>query len=1108
MPLNFDLPDSFSRQGHGSTDSSIGQAEEGPGLILELKLALIGNHDLKVRLLGDRVFPGWFRDHLHWCVEGLVSCDVTADKHWQNQEQVSESIPESDFSLNESSGGNIVWKSGDHCSAFPQLFTATPNAKSLLAPVVLETYTLLPLLLELDSSNGVGPESSSTRSFLSENVRYLKSQLDHMLDICFQNSTGDIPVFSPASSTVMPNISLLQNHVDLRMISAMTIAIAQILDFVTDIHILQLAPAEADYLTSDEFHQCLVMLLYLENNYTLNVAALNLFQFRLSQSRHPTNTQEDSMYPIISKIFPRIIELLNMECRTNTQLPGYLRAPISVLSDICLKYPKFCTQLKHTGVDKKLMNDLSRLIDVNSVFGFLQTAKRTFDKTKRVADFSVLKRNVLGSSDEHCTSQKSQLNLIASHMLLLSVFTSSNEDFRRRITSHLAEDEKSTQPNFLCMAIFEIVENYDFLCTQLLLNYKIFWKLQETPQNESSENLLNWLSENVSVLLALLEHPLQSNGFYLIRSLSRSVSTLRTFFVDCNSIRSSFDMNESSPGTSMSSSDGTNKPRSVIANISSRYDRDSSFDEKGNLISCFLKIIGRMASVDQAVIFFASTKIGLPDAQSVTRKAFSEKKVVILATLANFILDFSSFRYKIVNHTRFLRDLATMFKKSIHSKKQCDKKDQKNKEVHEVAYEQLKVQMGILQVIKNYLYNENEENRRIIWDYIPLSLIFELSLYGTTTRIEAELELHKLRLQQKVIAFEILRNLTAASSYFSESIESLYFQFATQEVVNCPITWGHYLLENLLSVGYTNISTFRGADFPHKPVLDVWKRLLGIKLSKTLETQVCGSNLSEAVTLSNHINEVKLSISWILINLTWKEEDYGFSMSQETNFRLMDIISSANFGDASRGSALHDSSIVNENDQEDEEESRDSFNTGDSSRRMDSDAVISSKTRARILYQAGFCQVLESLINDLSLPKPRSGEEKTLSMERFDSLNSNDLYEKCKTAQSQIVSLISRMKERTGSQSHSHSQLPRNHGESHPLRRLSNVAGSRERNHISSEVNRGGEGLGFGSDAEYGSDGTPRTEIPRTESEGTRNEDLEENAQLVEDEEFDEYWIR
>ncbi|KAM9938348.1 hypothetical protein OXX80_002153 [Metschnikowia pulcherrima] len=1226
MPFTFDAGDFSEQDTQRPGEPHHTEPEDGLGLVSELKLALVGNRDLKCKLLRDTRFCVWFETHLNKCVGTLVACDITVgdDRAYpgssddntatgdkcDGQDSLSQSAligladaiivlrlllanldgkPESDieppsilslekcvpilFELIKSTTDAMLPDAGEDVASWkyaeswvqvspilcdtlrsimnfteqnrlclsPEssqvlwtllsriflLYSQSARTQRFLAPVLLEAFNLLPLLLENSADGLKHSQLDSARVILSHSTRFLEVQLSRM----FASYLPGAQTSSDGLPAVTLDMESLEKVPDFNIVSVVLVATAQILNSIKDTDNMHIDSAEYSFLLSEKFQQCLLPLFYSSGNYILSVATLNLLQYRLQKSQNTHSADDGSIHRIFENMFPRIVELLSHETRIKN-LPRGLRLPISVLSDICLNHPGFCAQLKNTGVDKKIMDDLARSVGNSSVLRLLQRAKASLNKTHKITDFTLLRRNVNGSFGESLSDQGPHLSLIASQILLLSVLTSSNEEFRRRITSYSAEKHSKLEPSFLCLIIFEIVENYNYLCAQLLLNTKVISSLRNTGNPSASSEVLEWANGNICVLLALLEHPLYTNTLYLIRSLSRSVSTLRTFFVDANSIASSFGNHERS--------DRSSTPENVLSDISARYDRSAQSDSDGNFISCFLKIVKRLDDVESIVLYFASG--GPADVYRRTRKCLIEKKVMILAITANFILDFSSFRAEIVGHDKFLKCLATLLRNSIRSDRDCGKTEIGEQNAEEKGYEQLKVQLGVLQIIKNYLYNETEDLRKKLWDFIPFAIIFDLSLYGITTPKEIDPVLHKLRLQQKIIAFEIMRNLTAASSFFGEEVANLYLDYISQEqdVAKCPKTWNKYLLANLtlsdlflepsghhkvnersfleddeytlkllkdvdytrLVVAinyledhrYTNLSSFRVSNFPHRTLLRFWKRLLGIRIPDTLQKKLFGGDTNAMVKLCTQVNEIKVSIAWILINLTWKGEEFEDQVSESTNFRLMDIIRGPSAGISNVGSTRSLSPGLRETDGN--SEGRESIRDV---RGMAPNEELTPRTRAKILYRAGFCRCLEELMNVLNLPRAKSGGESQLRMERFDVLGSNDLYEKCKTAQEQISSLVSRSEDDMQTRSSNH----RNREALHPLRRLSNIAGSRERMQIRRDVNRGGEGFGYSSDEEYISQ-DPAGSMGQDQ----RDTNLEEEEPMAEDDEFDEYWIR
>lgn len=1156
--------------------------------VRELRHSLIGNTDLKLRLLSDPAFLAWFVAQLAASLD-VLALDPLAAAHTANLHaqlvvlrilaKFAGSRPELAAPLEQfaplvartlrhvadvcvphmPAGGDTVRVEQIVCDALYValvLAAGRPLLVPALAPdavykllstlllvagtgdvamksVVVAAFRFLPLCLEL------GPRDATpdyAAAVLTVALRRLHAEFARIYAFYF---AAQPPVADNFAPNVFPDPRLLRDNFDMPLLATLVTGVAQILNYFKDAG-ARPAPAavEARFFAAGENYFCMLFLLGCDAGTVTSVAALNLIKFYLAGLLDAPARDDARVYSTFEKLFPRIVELLDYDydfALLRDPIPKYLQLPVSVLSDLCLKYSDICVHLRNTNVDYKIMHDLDDLFKQVGLFRQLHSLKLSSDAGTKLADFTVLKRapeDTFGH-EEHPGLQEAQLDSIANYILLLSVFTSSNEEFRRRITGYQENKSAKLGPNFLCLMIFEIIDNYRFMLRQMLLNYKLFAQWQAQPLKSRNPEFLSWFGRNIGVLYTLLDHPVYSNTFYLVRSLSRSVSTLRTFFVDCNSIKSAFVADDSSAAVPAS------KTESIIDIAAARYDRDISFDRQGSFISSILDILSKFEELYAAMQFFTLFR-DVDDAEKTKeRKSLCVKKVIVLASIANFVLDFSSFRYEIVNHATLLRDLATILKNSIKAKQEHDHLSLPGPDARECAFEQLRVQIAVLQVIKNYLYNENEENRKFVWDFVPLSTIFEMSLYGTGSPTEEDSELHKLQLQNKVIAFEIMRNLTAASSYFSEAIKELYLEFVRQQLqngCNVPQTWNEYLLENLMSfelfmdgesemepteenffksdefvlrivqipdyvrlvVGinyledhrYTNISSFYRANFPHNELLNVWKRFLEVRLLDKVETKICGSNTNQKVKLANQLNEIKVSIDWILINLTWKEEDYGYQMPDKVSFRLLDtVLGSSMEGNTSSNLFTASNIVIEESEDEDEEEKEENVLASDST-------ILTPETRAKMLHRHGFSAVLQRMIYEMSTPRStrrRLGRRSPL--ERFDQLNSNDLFEKSKTAHQQIVLLVS-----GGPAEHAKLfrvlEIAEPEGK-HPLRRSSNIISSRESARIRRDVNRGGEGFGYGSDEEYlNDDAADRPEIAEVPA-------AEEN-----EDEMDEHWIR
>lgn len=1155
---------------------------EGPNAVAELRHLLIGNSDLKLKLIKEPTFLDWFSDQLKSSVHTLIASDAPAKaqvydlhskivilrilvKFASSQPELASGVPfegctpllsrllqyVTDVYIpqlvdSRSSGepeyaalfedlicncfhvilgyANMLKLNSDETAieAIWKLLTvllilSEDRSKDLfiLKRVVIAGFKVIPFCLER------GPRDSKyeyAEALLSVALRKLHNEFSSIYAFYFPNADANelsvLAVTSAPAPNVIPEKRLLEETFDFALMTSLMTGVAQILNYFKEHGARPLvSPGATKFFASPKLYFCMLFLLGCDNSNILNVATLNLIRFYLSSHLDEPDANEGLAYTIFEKLFPRIIELLDNDYTdnmlSNDPIAKYLQLPVAVLSDLCLKYSGICVQLRNTNVDYRIMQEVENLFKRVSIFQQLHKLKVSSEKGAKLADFTVLRKapeSVLGT-DETLASQDAQMSTISNYMLLLSEFTNSNEDFRRRITGYHSARTNKPGPNFLCVMIFEIVDNYRFLVQQMLLSYKLFgqWQSQKIARDE---DLLAWFGSNIGVLYTLLDQPIYTNTLYLIRSLSRSVSTLRTFFVDCNSIRSSFVAEE--PATVVPAT----KSDSIIDIVTARYDREISFDRHGSFVSSLLDIMSKFEELHTGMQFFTLLNSDHNNQRNQFRKSICVKKVMVLASIANFVLDFTSFRYEIVNHGTFLRDLAHILKVSIKAKEEYNRLKESDTNLRESAFEHLRVQLGVLQVIKNYLYNESEENRKFVWDFVPLSTIFEMSLYGICVPSEEDAELHGIQLQIKVISFEIMRNLTAASAYFSEAIKELYLEYAKQQQrlgTQIPATWNEYLVQNLLSYDlfvdvaldetdekffkndefllrlikvpeyvqlviainyledhrYTNISSFYKSNFPHKNLLSVWKRLLEVRLLDKLENEICGSNTNQKVRLSNQLSEIKVSVDWILINLTWKEEDYGYQMPDKLNFRLLDTVLSNIEGNSSSNLFTSSNIVIEESEEEDEAEGEPVTQRALS----DDDTILSPEARARLLHKQGFSSILQRNIYDMSTPRSRQAKVGRRSpLERFDHLNSNDLFEKTKTAHYQIISLASgRQREQKTFRLTPHADPD----EKHPLRRSSNIISSRDSVRIRRDVNRGGEGFGYGSDEEYLDAGEP-----------------------------------
>lgn len=822
------------------------------------------------------------------------------------------------------------------------------------------------------------------------------------------------------------------------------------------------------------------------NSKTQDLSEINSKSAGLNSNAAPADASASSVVSAYERLLPRIIELLDEDVIQKRHVPPFLQLPVSVMSSLCLLHPRICLSLTNTNVDHRVMTELERLCSTVPVFCELHRLKTALAQKTQLADFTPFRRLTPHAKAPYdSAAQLFHLDMVAEYLLLLSVYTSSNDDLRRRVVQSC----KPQTPNFLCFMVFELMDDYRFLTLQLTLCYRVYSMMrEEAADGEKTQGaephiprlkdpaFMAWFASNLGVLCSLVEHPVFTHTMYLIRSLSRSVATLRTFFVDCNSIRSVFDVEDDAPpaggddpslheAAPPAAAAGEEIPpgANIVEVVGARYNREASFKRKGSFVSSLLEVLNQLEPVNVALQYFDGARRTPLD-----RKGICVKKVILLATIANFILDFSSFRYEIVNHDTFVVDLAAVFRAAPATAVSRD-----------VAYERLREQLAVLQVIKNYLYNENEENRKFLWELIPLLLIYEKSLYGVAVPPEEDLELHGLLMQHKVIAFAIMRNLTAASAFFSEAIKETYLEYVHQEKQGgrhfAPPTWTDFLLRNMLRFDlflpptelelrrserdfftddeffftllkdpdyvrmvvdinymeehrYTNIPVFRHMDFPLSAVLAIWKRMLLAELLERLECRLCGDDgsINQKVRLASLLIELKTSICWILINLTWKDDEYGYHVPDKVNFRLLDTVS---FGHSDmRDHGMYDGGNVAIEESEDEEGGEGAAHSAaselhDAAARAaqhteaahesppefspDDDSLMSPEERAKALHTNGFSAILQRVIYEMARPKARrrSASKSNLALERFDNVNANDLYEKCKTAYFQITSL-------------------------------------------------------------------------------------------------------
>lgn len=338
-------------------------------------------------------------------------------------------------------------------------------------------------------------------------------------------------------------------------------------------------------------------------------------------------------------------------------------------------------------------------------------------------------------------------------LLLVSLLTSNDEEFRL-----IFINQKSF--NFKKLVLF-------FLNTYKSILKGFVKVLCQTSVNSNIQNNL----------LALIDDEIFTNCFYLIRSLSRSIELLRTFFIECD------------------------------------------------LVDNLIEILQLLE-----LIKFKDTN-----------------KIVIMNIIANLILDFSSFRYNLTNNELFFKVILKIFDNNDNNE----------------------IKLSILIIIKNLLYNENEDNKiNLINEYFSMDLFLKFLDYNT---IEDD---HKVKLKQKSICFDILRNLSSNSNHFNNYLPKIISK-------ELNMSWDNFLISNI-----ENVQLFGETSFENKEKLILNDDYVNVLLSiNYIENHLFLSNGNNHLNVkilkmwldflkvkSTSVNNysIKLSIIWILINLTWK----------------------------------------------------------------------------------------------------------------------------------------------------------------------------------------------------------------------------------------------
>lgn len=1158
-------------------------------------------------------------------------------------------------------------------------------------------------------------ECNNICQFHFPHLDQLEATSEYFNEISFKDS--NLP-------NIEPNSDFFQTKINLQLLIDLITGTAQIFSHfrATDRNVVMIIPQQQDSMQFTQPHGSPVVVLpikvYLSllltlkyDHKLLNLVSLNLIHLYLNNLiKTPGITSKEIKNEAVKnykKIFPRIVEQLELdydsdngssqaavktenqnqkpETKSNDpkyiQAPKYLESAVRILCTLCLGSRFARDEIRRCNVDYKIMYNLSMLVRSDYSLENMNKLKRSSKNGTKLVDFTNLidlenhqknvNDNISKNNSVLRTKEKSprkvkrcdQLETLGDYFLLLSIYVGDKEEYRYRIVEY--KPTKSPK-NLLAQLTFELIDNYRFLLMQIQIIYKILHN-KEGVRKLSKQDLI-WFGKNLGIILSLIGHEFYFSVFHLIRSLSRSVSTLRTFFVECNSFTSILDLNYDIGEASLMANSNGNRNAAVNSTPSSTtipptdnsnnaftletvgQSRETGLPMNGSFISNILHILRINEDLDKIIQFFCSMDDKLHDDYKKFLKFTNPlNKSIILGTVANFVLDFCSFRYDVVNDEYFLRNLAKIYKNSVHNVANT-------KERSEIL-QYNSIQLTIFQILKNYLFNENQENKRELLEFIPISIILDKSLNGliiegSNKDNEDDEELKEILLKQKILAFDILRNLTAGSLYFSEIIKSLYEEYcrSNANIHRVPRSWNSYLIENILnfenfvspgtanldhnmsvvlrfsmfsrddeflarlisnenyvrlitSLNYiedhrfTNISNFKQENFPLDELLFIWKRFLELKLTPKLEKKITKNDLNLKIELNNNLNEIRLSVVWILISLTFNSDDTGYQYPDTNNFRLYDIIrndsASSNLNaqgqqtqaqtpqrsDSTSGPSNNYRIVIDDSDDENElsvvnqgiDINSNVLHNLDEEK-ADGNRMLSPSDRAKILYRHGFSSVLDSLQDVLSssmkeefrriIPTAtdsnsdstignsgrRDAKSNTVySIKRFDELNSHELLEKVKTANYQINSLIrgDEKDDMIAAQPILNHQIRRRSSNvitsgggakpsvipgRRPILYPGTVAGGgvaggtvrRASSVIGPDVNRGGEGFGYGSDEDYvdADDGRGRNfgdeeAIRESESEDDMDEELNDdddddaNDNDNEEEEYpDDYWVR
>ncbi|CAH2350999.1 hypothetical protein CLIB1423_02S09978 [[Candida] railenensis] len=912
----------------------------------------------------------------------------------------------------------------------------------------------------------------------------------------------DLATFNdPNLPNIEPSIEYFKKNIQIETLLGLICCIAQIFSFLKESNFNISGTEQTENsigILPPKVYLSLLLLLKYEN-IKLNLVTLNLIYFFLNNLTIENKLPLELVFKNYQKLFPRINELISTdEANDRAVIPLLLLSPCKILAQLCTNYPLMNNDLRRGNLEIKLIGILESLFETSPQIKLFKTLKKSSMGSQKIVDFGKLASGGGGLSFD----DKGITNL-PDLMLLLSVYCSKKEEYRSRIVA-TGKNNGDNYKRCVSIIIFEIIDNYRFLLSQIQM---IHMKIRHGKNTVADLQLLGKL---LSIMTSLLNDSIYTNTLYLIRSLSRSVALLRTFFVKCNSYPSSFkkvDRKIASSG-SVSGSTTTSNIISAVPSANS-FERNST---EGGFTDNLLHILKGIENCS-LILNYYNDSVSYTDSIVTISRTMISNKSILLKILANLVLDFSSLRFNIIRNEEVLDILIKIFKNSSKPHKIDEYKSRE-----EVQLEANTIQYNILQVLQNYTFNENDENKAKLMELYKFECIFEKIAYGLGIDDDEILSLDdtvkELRLQQKVHSFDVLRNLTSGSQYFCQRIQKEYSDWKKQRAGFAHIGWYSFLYKNLsqgleiyglesgydidddftlmelcknesytsllLAINYiedhkyTNIENFKENLRNREKIFHLWLKFLSLNIPKDFEQDL---DINVVVNMNNNLSLIQVSICWIIINLTWKNEIFGSRRTDSVQFKIYDTISIGRVNDRI--------DIDSEDDDEDDDDDDENNGVNDEDENAEQDSILeegkkdydlftSASNRAMFLRGFGFLTVLDHLVKRLN-----GGHSKFKGSERFDSIMGNDLLEKARSAKNQILEL-------TGGK-----RLETRRRDSSTSKKESEAKPGSQRT-VRPDVNRGGEGYGY-----------------ETDSEQEYVDTMENNDSDMEGvEEFDEYWVR